>query len=90
MTLQELIKKSTVIDVRTTEEFMDGHVAVSKNIPLNEIPERLDEFRAIEPPLVLCCLSGGRSGQAVQFLQANGIKCQNAGSWMDVNYALNS
>ena len=27
----------------------------------------------MKKPLVLCCLSGGRSGQAVQFLAANGV-----------------
>ena len=51
-TLIELIKsgKATIVDVRTPVEFMGGHVANSKNIPLNEIPERIDE----SPYFVLC------------------------------------
>jgi rhodanese-related sulfurtransferase len=37
-------------------------------------------------PLVLCCLSGGRSGQATAFLQQNGVEeVYNGGGWMDVN-----
>ena len=63
---------------------MGGHVANSKNIPLNEIPERIEELKKMNH-LILCCASGGRSGQAARYLQQNGITCENGGSWMDVN-----
>lgn len=84
--LEKLIKsgKASIVDVRTPSEFTGGHVAGSINIPLQEIPKRLSEFKAMEN-IVLCCASGGRSGQATQFLRQNGIECENAGSWMDVN-----
>lgn len=84
--LIELIKsgKATIVDVRTPVEFMGGHVANSKNIPLNEIPERIEELKKMNH-LILCCASGGRSGQAARYLQQNGISCENGGSWMDVN-----
>lgn len=75
----------TVVDVRTIEEFRGGNVAGSINIPLNEIPSRVNEFSKLKSPLVLCCASGGRSGQAVHFLKSNGIDCENGGSWLDVN-----
>jgi rhodanese-related sulfurtransferase len=42
--------------------------------------------KVLEQPLVLCCASGGRSGQATYFLSQLGIDCVNAGSWLDVNY----
>ena len=88
MTLQELLQNGAkVVDVRTPDEFMGGHVAGSINIPLNEVPQRVAEFEAITEPIVLCCLSGGRSGQATGFLQAQGVECYNGGSWMDVNHA---
>jgi len=67
-------------------EFAGGHVAGSVNIPLNEIPERMNEIRSMEQPIVLCCASGMRSGQATGFLNANGVECTNGGSWVDVNY----
>ncbi len=88
MNISELIKanKGTIVDVRSLGEFMGGHVANSKNIPLNEIPDRLDEINALEMPLILCCASGNRSGQATRFLSANGVDCYNGGSWMDVNF----
>lgn len=89
MTIQELLQNGAkVVDVRTPEEFMGGNVAGSINIPLNEVPQRVSEFEAIEGPIVLCCLSGGRSGQATGFLQAQGIECYNGGGWMDVNGAM--
>lgn len=84
--IEELIKtgQATVVDVRTPGEFMGGHVAGSVNIPLQEIPERLDEFKKMKN-IVLCCASGNRSGQATMFLKHNGIECTNGGSWLDVN-----
>lgn len=88
MNVSELIKNNegTIVDVRTMGEFMGGNVANSKNIPLNEIPNRLEEIKALKMPLILCCASGNRSGQATQFLKAQGIDCHNGGSWMDVNF----
>ena len=45
--IAELIRSgsATIVDVRTPEEFMGGHVAGSINIPVNEVPMRVDEFR---------------------------------------------
>ncbi len=80
--------KSVIIDVRTPEEFMGGNVVGSINIPMHEIQQRLDEIKAIEEPIVLCCASGGRSGQAAAFLKSLGINCENGGGWMDVNHSL--
>lgn len=77
----------TIIDVRTPAEFMGGNVAGSVNIPLNEVPHRLDEFKTMQN-IVLCCASGNRSGQATMFLKQNGIDCVNGGSWLDVNYVI--
>ena len=89
MTIQDLIQNGAkIIDVRTPEEFMGGNVPGSVNIPLNEVQERLSDFEEMDGPLVLCCLSGGRSGQATGFLQSQGIECYNGGGWMDVNYAV--
>jgi len=78
----------TIIDVRTPGEFMGGHVAGSINIPLQELQARLDEVKALPQPILLCCASGNRSGQAMQFLRSLGIDCENGGSWLSVNYTL--
>ncbi len=88
MTVENIIKEKlgTIVDVRTYEEFMGGHVADSINIPMGEIQNRLKEIRELKMPLVLCCASGNRSGQVQQYLSGIGIDCHNAGSWLDVNY----
>jgi len=77
--------KQTIIDVRTPGEFMGGHVAGSINIPLQEIPDRVEEIKTLSQPIVLCCASGNRSGQATYFLKQHGIDCSNGGSWLEVN-----
>ena len=79
-------KQGTIVDVRTPVEYMGGNVVGSINIPLQEIQQRLDEMKNLKQPLVLCCASGNRSGQATQFLSHQGIECVNGGSWLDVNY----
>ena len=88
MNIEKIIKENlgTIVDVRTYGEFMGGNVVDSINIPLNEIQERLDELKNLKSPLILCCASGGRSGQAQHFLSQSGIECYNGGSWLDVNY----
>ncbi len=75
----------TIIDVRTPEEFMGGHVSGSINIPLPEIPANLDKIKEMPQPLIMCCASGNRSGQATSFLMQKGIHSTNGGSWLQVN-----
>lgn len=88
MNIETLIKEkqATIVDVRTRSEFSGGHVAGSINIPLNELPDRLEELNSMQTPLILCCASGMRSGQAEYFLKGKDIRCVNGGSWLEVNY----
>lgn len=85
--IEKLLRENacTIVDVRSRAEFMGGHVADSINIPLQEVSARLDELKQLPQPLVLCCASGNRSGQAERYLQQQGISCVNGGSWMTVN-----
>lgn len=78
-------KNQTIVDVRTPLEFMGGNVEGSINIPLNEIHQHIEEIKKMQQPIVLCCASGNRSGQAAMYLQSLGISCKNGGSWLDVN-----
>jgi phage shock protein E len=83
MNIQELINNTatTIVDVRTEIEFEEGNVVGSINIPLHNIIEKVEELKAMQP-LVLCCLSGNRSGQATAFLQAQGCDdVHNGGGW---------
>jgi rhodanese-related sulfurtransferase len=87
MNIEKLIKEQNakVIDVRSHGEYMSGNVQGSINIPLQEIPQRIEDIKALNTPVILCCASGNRSGQAHHFLSQHGIECYNGGSWYDVN-----
>lgn len=80
--------KGTVVDVRTRAEYIGGHVNGSVNIPLQEITSHIEEIKAMEQPIIFCCASGGRSGQATQYFKSLGVNCENGGSWLDVNYQI--
>jgi rhodanese-related sulfurtransferase len=83
-------KKFTVVDVRTRAEFSGGHVAESINIPLQELIDRMDEIKTMPQPIIFCCASGNRSGQAAAYFKSQGMDCENGGSWLDVNFKLNN
>jgi len=76
---------AVVIDVRSPNEYAAGHLNNSLNIPLNEIPNKIAKLKSLQKPLVLCCASGARSGQAKRFLEGKGVKdIYNGGSWRSV------
>jgi len=93
MSIEAIIKnpETTIVDVRTSGEFMGGNVAGSINIPLNEVPHRIEDFKNLKGEIILCCMSGARSGQATMFLQQNGLaNVTNGGGWMQVNAVKNN
>ncbi len=73
-----------VIDVRTEQEFAEGHVQGSKNIPLNKIGFHLDEIKNYGKPIITCCRSGARSGSAANILKQNDVDAINGGPWGNV------
>ncbi len=89
MSIQERInhEEITIVDVRTQSEFFGGHVKGSTNIPLHQIASRLDELITMQP-MVLCCASGGRSGQATAYLKGQGLDVVNGGGWASLNLKL--
>lgn len=79
-------EKPTVIDVRTPAEFLQGNVTGSINIPLQSLPNRIEEIKKLSQPLVLCCASGNRSGMATGILNQQGIACTNGGAWTSIKH----
>ena len=79
--LQEKIQNGAMLlDVRTQEEYIMGHIPGSVNIPLIELPAEVKRFNSATP-VVAICESGARSSQAVRFLKSNGIEAFNGGGW---------
>ena len=64
---------SYVLDVRAPHEWAAGHLPGVPNLPLPELPERLDEIPR-DRPIVLQCQSGTRSIIAASLLQAAGFE----------------
>ena len=69
-----------LLDVRNENEYADGHIPGSINIPLGKIPLAEDTLLDKDQPLFVYCLSGGRSGRAVRALESMGYtKAVNIG-----------
>ena len=74
---------AVIIDVRSAAEFAMGANPNSKNIPLNLIPLKINEFKK-DQAIVLCCASGARSESAANIFRTNGFKdVVNAGPWQN-------
>lgn len=67
---------ATLLDVRTVGEFKKGHIAGFKNIPVDELRERLHEI-APDKPVYVICQSGLRSYLAGRILEGNGLNAYN-------------
>ena len=62
-----------LIDVRTTEEFEQGHVEGALNIPYQEIDKLMSAIGTDKTrPVVVYCRSGNRSGKAKVVLETKG------------------
>lgn len=62
-----------ILDVRTPEEYNEGHVRGSILVPLNELSSRLHELPH-EGDIYVVCRSGNRSRQASEILVKEGFQ----------------
>jgi rhodanese-related sulfurtransferase len=66
--------KTTIVDVRTPEEFATGHLRDAKNIPLADLSKRIGELdKSKTKTVVVVCQTGARSDKAVRQLTAAGF-----------------
>ena len=63
---------AVLLDVRTPEEYAQGHVAGSRNLPLQVITRVEEEIPDMDTPVFVYCQSGGRSRRAAAFLEKVG------------------
>lgn len=61
-----------LLDVRTPQEYGEGHIPGSRNVPLQEIGRINDVVSKKDTPLFVYCHSGARSRQAVEELRRMG------------------
>ncbi|HMK24460.1 MAG TPA: rhodanese-like domain-containing protein [Chitinophagaceae bacterium] len=86
-----LRRGAIVIDVRTPQEFDQGKVPGSINIPVDRIAVNAERIKNMTRPVVFCCASGARSSNAATIMKQKGMKeVYNGGSWYDVIKVLKS
>ena len=73
----------SIIDVRSPMEYQMESIEGSINIPLGEMMSRIEEIKQLPKPIVIHCLSGGRSAAAVNLLIQSGIEEVFNGGGMD-------
>jgi len=78
-----------LLDVRTEEEFVTGHILNAINIPVDELEYRINELENKDMVIMVYCKSGARSVIACEILEAYGYKnIFNLGGVVDWPYGL--
>ncbi len=88
MELQEILKSPglVIVDLRKPDEFAVDHIKESINIPMEEVPSRIDELKNMSRPIVLCCATGKDCRSAHIYLSQHGLQNTYAGgSWLELN-----
>ncbi len=82
----ELIANGAIIiDVRSKEEYVSGHVKGSVNVPLDHLSSNIKTLEKKDHPIITCCASGMRSGSAKMYLKSQGFtNVHNGGSWRNL------
>jgi rhodanese-related sulfurtransferase len=65
-----------VLDVRSPEEFAGplGHLAAAINVPVEDLPGRLNEVNALKGrPVIVVCRTDKRSARAAAILSRDGF-----------------
>lgn len=65
-------KDAVLLDVRTVDEYSQGHIDGSLNIPLQNIHAVKNNIPDLDKPIYVHCLSGVRSAQATSVLKSMG------------------
>ena len=84
-------ERAVVVDVREPEEFAAGHVTGAKNVPLNQLEQKLPAaVKNKSLPLLLVCATGARAQRAVATAKKHGYEQAQAvagglKSWKEAN-----
>ena len=63
---------AVLLDVRNDEEFSEGHIEGSLNLPIGEIDRATTLIPDKSVPIYVYCRSGNRSARAAAYLKGNG------------------
>lgn len=79
---------AVVLDVRTADEFAEGHLPQATNIPVDTVAQRVAEVDKLvggdkAHPVVVYCAAGSRAAKAKQTLDAAGYSHVVNGGGLD-------
>ena len=67
-------EKAVLLDVRSAEDFADGHILNSLNVPVEKLSEQQNELtRHKDRPLILCCKIESDTVRAARLLKQLGF-----------------
>jgi rhodanese-related sulfurtransferase len=69
-------EQAVVLDVREDDEWVAGHIAGARHVPMFDVPHELHTLAASDP-LVVVCKVGGRSAQVTAWLVQQGYDAVN-------------
>ena len=76
----DAVPGAVLLDVRTPQEYREGHIPGSKNVPLQQLEKAAAVAGDKDTPLFVYCYSGSRSRQAAGILKRMGYtKVSNIG-----------
>ena len=68
----DAMPEAVLLDVRTPQEYSEGHIPCSENVPLQHIDEIRQKISVKDTPLFVYCHSGARSSEAASMLREMG------------------
>ncbi len=72
-----------LVDVRTLEEWNEGHAEHAVHIPLDELLQGKTDALMPTKKIYTYCQAGGRAGQAAAYLKQEGFQVESVGGLSD-------
>ncbi len=73
MRSQSLPSQEKILDVRTIEEYIHGHIPGSLHVPLGDLLQHVEELSTYDR-LYIHCMHGVRAQRAYQLLEQSGLQ----------------
>src|SRR5699024_12327775 len=87
LNVNEVPDEAHILDVRDPYEFEAGHIPGAINIPMDQLPIRIDELDP-DTDYYVICRTGGRSARATPYMEMHGYSAFNfaggCGAWLEV------
>ena len=74
--LQKEPQTTVVVDVRRDDEWVTGHVTGALHIPVDDLPDQIDQLPQ-DKKLLFICAAGVRSGLACEIAASMGLDPEN-------------